>query len=134
VLPDKRPMTRSSQLIAYGATGLAAAVAHYGVLIALVSGAGWRPLIATLLGFVAGGVVSYGLNRRFTFESSRNHLDAGWRFGVIAAVGFVATGLLMVFFNEHLGWNYVLCQILITLIVMVLTFTGHKFWSFAEAR
>jgi putative flippase GtrA len=69
---------RLSQLAAYGGSGVGAAVAHYGVLIGLVELAGAHPVPATLTGFVAGGVVSYLLNRRFTFAATRSHADAGW--------------------------------------------------------
>jgi putative flippase GtrA len=125
-------MTGLSQLARYGGAGLGAALAHYGVLIGLVDFAGWRAVPATLLGFMAGGVVSYGLNRRFTFAATRSHADAGWRFAVIAAAGFTATWGLMSLFVERWGMPYLPAQIVTTLIVMALTFTGHKLWSFRE--
>jgi putative flippase GtrA len=120
------------QLITYAVTGLAAAVAHYGVLIGLVEQGGWRPVPATLVGFVAGGLVSYVLNRRFTFSATRSHADAGWRFAIIAAAGFGATWGLMSLMVDRLGWPYLPAQVLTTLIVMALTFTGHKLWSFRD--
>jgi putative flippase GtrA len=61
---------RLAQLVAYGGSGAGAAVAHYGVLIALVELFAVHPVPATLTGFVAGGVVSYALNRRFTFAAT----------------------------------------------------------------
>ena len=42
--------------------GIAAAIVHYGLLVALVEGAGLEPVPATLAGYVAGGLVSYVLN------------------------------------------------------------------------
>jgi len=51
--------------------GVAASLAHYSVLIALVEGARWAPVPATLIGYVVGGVVSYALNRQHTFASDR---------------------------------------------------------------
>jgi putative flippase GtrA len=125
-------MAQPRQLFSYGSTGLAAAVAHYGTLFALVELAGWRPVPATLVGFVAGGLVSYWLNRRFTFEATRSHAQAGWRFAVIAAAGFLATWALMSLFVERLALPYLPAQLVTTLIVMALTFTGHKLWSFRD--
>lgn len=127
-------MERLRQLISYGGVGLGAAVAHYGVLIGLVELARVHPVPATLVGFVAGGVVSYLLNRRFTFETERSHAAAGWRFAVIAAGGFLATFLLMHLFVTRLELPYLPMQLVTTLIVMGLTFTGHKFWSFDAKR
>jgi putative flippase GtrA len=125
-------MTALRQIGSYGGAGLAAAAAHYGALIGLVELFGWRPVPATLLGFVAGGVVSYLLNRRFTFAATRSHADAGWRFAVIAAAGFLATWALMSLLVERLALPYLPAQLATTLIVMALTFTGHKLWSFRD--
>lgn len=127
-------MPRLRQLFSYGAAGLGAMVAHYGALIALVEIWGVHPVPATLVGFVAGGGVSYVLNRRYTFETGRSHAAAGWRFGVIASIGFAATFLLMHLFVTRLQLPYLPMQLATTLIVMAITFLGHKFWSFAEAK
>ena len=61
------------------------------------SSASWRapasaPVPATLAGYVAGGVVSYRLNRRHTYASDRPHAEAGWRFARSRCVGFLITG------------------------------------------
>ncbi len=125
-------MARLTQLASYGGAGLAAAVAHYGVLVGLVELFAWRAVPATLLGFVAGGVVSYALNRRFTFDATRSHAAAGWRFVLIAAAGFVATYALMSLFVERWGLPYLPAQVVTTLAVMALTFSGHKLWSFRD--
>ncbi len=105
---------RMRQLASYGGAGLGAMVAHYGALILLVETGGVHPVPATLVGFVCGGLVSYGLNRRFTFATSRTHAEAGWRFGVVAAIGFVATFLLMYLFVSVLGLPYLLMQLVTT--------------------
>ena len=67
-----RPLHRlARQFTAFFGVGLVAAVVHYGLLIGLVEGAGFHPVSATLAGYVAGGLVSYGLNRRHTYGSER---------------------------------------------------------------
>jgi putative flippase GtrA len=127
-------MLRVSQIMSYGWIGLVTAFAHYGVLVGLVEYGGFRPVPATLAGYLVGAGVSYTLNRHFTFATSRTHLEAGWRFLGIAGLGFVATWGLMTVFVDRLGWPYLPMQIVTTLLVMAISFTGHKFWSFAEKR
>jgi len=127
-------MALKRQISAFAGVGVFAAIAHYSVLIGAVQLAHVDEVAASLLGFVAGGVVSYVLNRRMTFAATRSHAEAGWRFGVVAFGGFVATGLLMTLFVKQLGLHYLLAQLLTTLIVMLFTFTLHKFWSFGEGR
>ena len=87
------------QFTAFFGVGLVAAVAHYGLLIALVEGGGLHPVPATLAGYVAGGLVSYALNRRHTYTSRRPHREATWRFALVAFVGFLLTWLFMYAFT-----------------------------------
>jgi putative flippase GtrA len=122
------------QISAFAGVGVVAAIAHYSVLIGAVELVAADPVLASLLGFVAGGIVSYGLNRRVTFTTSRSHAQAGWRFGVVAFGGFVLTGALMTLLVRQLGLPYLPAQVLTTLSVMVFTFSAHKSWSFGEGR
>ena len=118
------------QIAAFAGAGLAAAIAHYGALIALVQGSGMKAVPASLAGYVLGGLVSYALNRRHTYESARPHAEAGWRFAAVAFVGFLLTALFMHILAERAGLHYLPAQILTTLIVMAWSFVAHKFWTF----
>lgn len=120
------------QIVTFGFAGGLTALAHYGLLIALVEGSGIDPVPATLAGYVLGALVSYGLNRWLTFDATRSHAQAGWRFATIAAGGFGLTWLLMHLFVARLGLPYLPMQLVTTGIVMVFSFLGHKTFSFAD--
>ena len=90
-----------------------------------------HPVPATLAGYVAGGLVSYALNRKHTYESSRPHREATWRFAIVALVGFLLTWLFMHVFVEWLGAPYIPAQLVTTGIVMLWSFIAHKAWTFA---
>lgn len=119
------------QFAAFFGVGVAAAVAHYGLLIVLVEKGGTHPVPATLAGYVAGGLVSYALNRKHTYGSSRPHREATWRFAVVALVGFLLTWGFMHVFIEWLGASYIPAQLVTTGIVMLWSFLAHKAWTFA---
>ncbi|MEZ0169873.1 GtrA family protein [Microvirga sp. TS319] len=121
----------SRQFAAFFGVGLAAAVVHYGLLILLVEGGGSHPVPATLAGYVAGGLVSYGLNRRHTYRSSRPHREATWRFAMVALVGFLLTWFSMHILVEWVGGPYLPAQIVTTGVVMIWSFLAHKAWTFA---
>ena len=131
-MPFRRLPRQSRQLMAYVLAGGLTAVAHYGVLIGLVELAQVDPVPATLAGFVVGAVVSYVLNRWMTFEATRSHAQATWRFGLIAVGGFGLTWMLMHLFVTRLGLPYLPMQFVTTGFVMVFSFLGHKFFSFAD--
>jgi putative flippase GtrA len=118
------------QICSYVGVGLVAVIVHYGFLIGLVEGGILAAVPATLIGFVAGGLVSYGLNRRHTFASGRPHEEALWRFAVVAGVGFGLTYLLMHFFVDRLGLPYIPAQVGTTGLLTFWSFTAHKLWTF----
>lgn len=121
------------QFLRYASVGVAAFVFHYATLIGLVESETLDPDLAALAGFVVGGIVSYVLNRRFTFDSDRSHGHAGPRFAATAAVGFVMTYFLMHGLTERLGMHYLLAQLVTTGIVLIWTFLGNRFWTFRDA-
>jgi putative flippase GtrA len=119
------------QLTAFFGVGLAAAVAHYGLLILLVERGGFHPVPSTLAGYVAGGLVSYVLNRKHTYDSSRPHREATWRFAAVAFVGFLLTWFLMQVLTVWAGGPYLPAQVVTTGVVMLWSFIAHKAWTFA---
>lgn len=110
--------------------GLVVVATHYGLLVALVEGYRMDPVPATLLGFFAGGVVSYLLNRRLTYASDRPHREATWRFVIVTAIGFGLTWLLMALFTRYVGAPYLLAQLATTGIVLFWSFGANKLWTF----
>jgi putative flippase GtrA len=119
------------QFAAFFGVGLAAAVVHYGLLVALVEGRLASPVPATLAGYIAGGLVSYALNRTHTYRSDRPHREATWRFALVALVGFLLTWLFMHIFTIWLGAPYIPAQLVTTGIVMLWSFLAHRAWTFA---
>lgn len=123
-------MTLRRQFMSFAGVGLLAAVFHYGTLIGLVEFGVLDPVAATLCGFIAGGLVSYILNRSLTFRSDRPHHAALPRFLLIAGVGFALTGLLMGVFHTWLALPYVPAQFVVTGIVLLWTFSANRLWTF----
>lgn len=120
----------SDQFLRYALVGIAAAIGHYGTLIGLVETGAAGAVAASLAGFVVGGVISYVLNRRFTFESDKSHAGAVPRFAVIAVAAFLMTGALMWAFTTFTPLHYLLAQLVTTGIVLVWTFFANRFWTF----
>lgn len=120
------------QFRAFFGVGLIAALVHYGLLILLVEWQRFDALVATIAGYIAGGIVSYVLNRMLTYTAERGHLEAGWRFAVVALIGLGLTTLLMSLFLRGFGWHYLPSQVLTTGIVLLWSFFAHKYWSFLD--
>lgn len=125
-------MTLPRQLSTYALVGVAASLAHYSALVALVEAALWPPVPATLVGYTVGGLVSYALNRRHTFASDRPHEEAAWRFALVAFLGFCLTFLLMSLFVNRFGAPYLPAQIVTTVLIMFVTFFVNRLWTFGR--
>ncbi|MGJ0512112.1 GtrA family protein [Methylocystis sp.] len=123
-------MSTTRQLAIYASVGVGATLAHYAILIALVEGAGWRPVPSTLCGYVVGGVVAYLLNRRHTFASDRPHSEATWRFALVAFAGFCVTYALMSLFVDRWAAPYLPAQMVTTVLAMFVTFALNRRWTF----
>ncbi|NJL08156.1 MAG: GtrA family protein [Methylacidiphilales bacterium] len=121
------------QFAAFSGVGVVATAAHYAVLALLVEAASLRASLAALIGFTVGGVVSYVLNRRWTFDSARSHAAAVPRFALVAGVAFVLTGLLMEALTVRAGLHWFAAQIITTGIVLIWNFLGNRFWTFRDA-
>lgn len=122
------------QLATFIAVGLTAAVAHFLVLGTLVELDLLGPVSASMIGFVVGTLVTYTLNSRFTFRSTRSHAGALPRYFVVAGVAFVLNGVLMDLFTHRLGIFYLVSQLLTSALVLCWTFNSYRLWAFAEHR
>jgi putative flippase GtrA len=123
-------MSLHRQFSAFFLVGMIATTVHYVALVGLRELAHWPVIPATLSGYCLGGLLSYVLNRRHTFDSDRPHAEAGWRFAAVAAVGFFITWGLMQLFVEHWGAPYLPAQIVTTALVMFWSFGANRFWTF----
>ncbi|OAS26598.1 polysaccharide synthesis protein GtrA [Methylobacterium platani] len=117
--------------MAYVGVSLAALAVHYALLAGLVETGRADPVPAALAGYLAGAVVSYGLNRRLTYASDRPHAEATWRFGIVAAIGFGLTWLIMAGLTRGFSLPYLAAQGLATGVVVFWNFLGHRVWTFA---
>ena len=105
---------------------------HYAVLIAAVELLKWTAVVGSGCGFSIGAVVSYLMNRSYTFRSDAPHGTAVIRFIAVLAVGLGLNLLLMQLFTVRLGWPYLIAQMLTTGLVLFWHFAGNALWSFTH--
>ena len=120
------------QFALFSVVGVFSAIGHYGTLIALRELAGIEPVTASLAGYLVGGTISYVLNYRFTFRSTKEHREALTKFLAVAAVGFVLNGILMAAFTGPAGLHYLVAQVLTTLVILVWSYSSNRYWTFRE--
>ena len=113
--------------------GVVAAVGHYGTLVALAGGLAADPVLASALGFLVGGLISYLLNYHVTFRATRDHVVALPMFCAVAAVGFLLNGAAMALLTKGLGLHYLPAQVLTTGLLLLWHFAANRLWTFRPA-
>jgi putative flippase GtrA len=92
-------------------------------------------LAALMLGYLAGSLNSYWLNRRWTFRASNlAHSTTGTRFALVQASALLANLGLLYLFVHTLGVAKIPSQAILTVPVLTVTFYVNRVWSFAHTR
>ena len=126
------PMVR--QFIKYGIVGASNTVLTFVIYTVLVEGLGVEYVIALLVGYLAGSLNSYLLNRHWTFRAGHlAHASVGPRFAVVQIVAIGANTGLLILFVDDLHVHKVLAQAILTVPVLAVTFFVNRAWSFAAA-
>jgi len=83
------------RLTVFGVVGCANTLLDFSIYTVLVTGVGMAPLIANLFSFTSGGISSFLLNRRFTFQATNHQISVAQvaRFVLVTAVCLAVSSL-----------------------------------------
>jgi putative flippase GtrA len=118
------------QFATFAGMGVVGTMAHYAILWASVEWGGQTSVTGSAIGFVAGALVNYALNYRFTFRSSASHRVALPKFMTVAAVGFFLNLFFMLAGTRWLPLHYLIVQMLATGAVLFWGFAANSLWTF----
>jgi putative flippase GtrA len=118
------------QFLRYALVGAVGTALQYAILVLLVQLALAPVLAASTAGAIAGALVNYQLNRRWTFDSARAHQQALPRFATIALAGIALNAIVMATMFGYLGANYILAQFVATGAVLAAGFFANRTWTF----
>jgi putative flippase GtrA len=123
----QKPAVR--QFAIFVLVGGAATVVQYCALAVFVELAHAPETFASVLAYCCGAVISYTLNRRFTFQSKT---DAKKTFAKFIIVVLTGLGFNTAIFAAlvHAGWHYFLAQCAATALVLIWNYAGSRFFAF----
>jgi putative flippase GtrA len=130
VLPTNRADARSllQQMLRFVIFGVGAALVHYSVMALLIA-TGLSAVLASQVGFVAGGCFSYLTNRTYTFRSRDQHRRLVARFVAVSAFGWAVNGGSLAVLVAA-GLPVWLGQVVATGSVACCSFVLHRIWTF----
>ncbi|GAM98686.1 hypothetical protein U91I_02321 [alpha proteobacterium U9-1i] len=118
-----------SQFVRFLIVGAIATSAHYTVLIVLREVFGVDPVIGTVIGYATGTIVSYLLNRRFTFETRPAFGRGLAKFVLVNVVG-AGLNAMIVWLATSVGAHYMVGQVIATGLVFVFNFAAARYFVF----
>ncbi len=114
-------------------TGLAASATHYIVLYCCADMLQMDPVLATLPAFSLAFILSYGLNRNWTFASAERHRRAIPAYLALALLGLGNNALLMQIIVHELQRSYTLGFLAGLLTTPILSYLGSRYLIFRPA-
>lgn len=120
----------ASRFLRYTAAGAIGTAVHFSILAALVHFAGAAPVLASTAGAIAGALVNYAANHRYTFQSRRAHTVALPRFFLVATAGIALNALVLAATLALLPFHYLVAQAIATAVVLVAGFLANRRWTF----
>lgn len=122
------------QVLRFALVGVANTALGYAVIFGCMYGLGWGALASNVAGYAVGLVVSFTLNRRFTFRSEGKARAELLRFICIFAVAWSANFAVLIVLLNVVHVHEVFAQILAGIVYFVLSFVLSKYYVFAESH
>ena len=118
------------QFLRYAGAGAVGTALQYAMLIGFVQLARVAAVVASTAGAIAGAIVNYALNHRYTFGSERPHRQALPRFALVAVAGIVLNALVMAAMLGLAGPHYLVAQVIATAAVLAAGYLANRQWTF----
>jgi len=128
--PSPPPPATVPQFFRYAGAGAVGTALHYAVLIALVQLAHAGAIAASTIGAIAGALVNYALNHRYTFASRNAHGRALPRFALVAIAGVALNALVLAAMLALAGAHYLVAQVVATGAVLAAGYCANRAWTF----
>lgn len=117
-----------TKMIKFALIGLMNTVVGYGAFFILSYYLFY--LFALVISHIIGVTNSYIWNKYWTFQTSKNHLREFIRFNSIYLIVLLLNITVLYIFVNGLGINPRIGQIVVLPMVTLISYFGHRYWSF----
>jgi len=122
------------QLLRFAAVGVLNTAVGYAVIFGCMYLLGWGAVISNIAGYAVGLVVSYTLNRTFTFRSAAGKKQEVVRFLSIFIVAYLANVGALMLLIDHVGMHKGWAQLAAGAVYTGLFYLLSKYYVFAESH
>jgi putative flippase GtrA len=118
------------QFVKFGIVGISNTLLTLAVYTLLLKVAGVWYLAASAIGFIAGTINSFLLNRRWTFRGHVGDAFTPVRWTVVQCAGLGLNEGLLFLFVDDARIDKLAAQVVATAVVTVTTFAANRAWTF----
>lgn len=118
------------QFLRFAVVGVSNTVIFFLVYTLLVQVFGVWYLLASAIGFVAGAINGFLLNRSWTFRGHRGDALTPVRWGVVQSCGLGLDEALLYLLVKGAGMDKLVAQAVAIGVVVVVTFVANRAWTF----
>jgi len=122
------------RVLRFATVGLVATATHAGMVLFLVEGYGFAPLLANFFSFLLAVFISFLGHYHWTFTSANPYTMAFARFFTIALLGLGLSQAIMFSAVSLLALDYRSGLAMVVLVVPGLNFLCNRFWTFLAVR
>lgn len=116
----------SGQFIRYVAVGLLAAGFEYGITVGFTELLGIWYILSSSAGYTAGFVISFILNRNWSFKSKGNVVRQLLLYFLLFLINLALSNLLLYLFTSIIGLIYLVSKLLVMGMVVLWNFYIYK--------
>lgn len=122
----------AKNFISYSIVGGFGTIVHYSFLISAVELIKSDPVLTSIIASFFGATTNYYLNKTFTYQSSRRHIEIFPIFMVTATLGFFVNAFSMYICVKQIHLSYIFAQLISTGAVLLFGFFLNHYWTFKE--
>jgi putative flippase GtrA len=129
---DKKHLVK---LFSYGIIGLIGTLIHFSVLVFLVELFHFEPVLSSSIGFIVTVIVSFYLNRRFTFRIKTSKTTVTFiKYTLVSCSGFILNSVIMYFSVHMLSLHYSIGQAIVVVVLPISNILLNNYWTFRESK
>ncbi len=123
-----------TQLARYGAVGLVNTGVGVTCIFAAKALFGAQDLLANAIGFSVGFVISFLLNKNWTFSYAGRSAGALPRYASVVAAAYLANVAVLELLVRTLGIDGYLAQVIAVAVYSIIVFVSSRLYVFASAK
>lgn len=124
---------KDKTVIRFLAVGILNTIVGYGVFALLIS-FNIHYSLASLISQVVGTIHSFFWNKFFTFKTKEYSISEVLRFFSVYAASYLINLLILFIFIDIFGSNKFIAGLITLLITTIISFWGHKYFSFKSSN